>query len=98
MAELLAGICRAAGIEATPRHVPRPVARAAGSLIERVWAVRHGDGEPPLTRFLAEQLGTAHWFDPRPARDDLGWTPTVSVDDGLAELAAWFAAHGHRRS
>ena len=98
VAELLAGICRAAGIDATPRHVPRPVARAAGSLIERVWAVRRGDGEPPLTRFLAEQLGTAHWFDPRPARDDLAWTPTVSVDDGLAELAEWFAAPGHRRS
>ena len=98
VAELLAGICRAAGIDAKPRHVPRPVARAAGSLIERVWALRRGDGEPPLTRFLAEQLGTAHWFDPRPARDDLAWTPTVSVDDGLAELAEWFAAHGRGHS
>jgi len=45
-----------------------------------------------LTQFLAEQLGTAHWFDPRPARDDLGWTPTVSIDDGLVRLAEWFAA------
>ena len=64
----------------------------AGALVERVWALRGPDaGEPPLTRFLAEQLGTAHWFDPRPARDDLGWAPTVTVDEGLARLAASFA-------
>ena len=49
------------------------------------------DDEPPLTRFLAEQLGTAHWFDPRPPRDDLGWTPPVTIDDGLRRLAAWYA-------
>lgn len=98
VAELVAGICRAAGIDATPRHVPRPIALAAGSLIERAWAMLRIDGEPPLTRFLAEQLGTAHWFDPRPARDDLGWIPAVSVDDGLVALAAWFDTHPLRCS
>jgi nucleoside-diphosphate-sugar epimerase len=50
------------------------------------------DDEPPLTRFLAEQLGTAHWFDLRPARDDLGWSPSVSIDDGLTRLADWYAS------
>ncbi|MCU1388048.1 MAG: putative steroid dehydrogenase, partial [Ilumatobacteraceae bacterium] len=55
------------------------------------WRLRRATTEPPLTRFLAEQLGTAHWFDPRPARDDLGWEPTVSIDEGLRRLAAWYA-------
>jgi nucleoside-diphosphate-sugar epimerase len=92
VAELVAGICRAAGVDITPRRVPRRLAVGAGALVERVWALRGPDaGEPPLTRFLAEQLGTAHWFDPRPARDDLGWSPTVTVDEGLARLAASFA-------
>ena len=44
-----------------------------------------------MTRVLAEQLSTAHWFDPRPARDELGWRPTVSIDEGLRRLAAWYA-------
>jgi nucleoside-diphosphate-sugar epimerase len=89
---LVSGICRAAGVDITPRRVPRRLAVGAGALVERVWALRGPDaGEPPLTRFLAEQLGTAHWFDPRPARDDLGWSPTVTVDEGLARLAASFA-------
>jgi nucleoside-diphosphate-sugar epimerase len=91
--ELIAGILRAAGVEATPRDVPLRVATGVGAVVERVWARVRPDEEPPLTRFLAEQLGTAHWFDPRPARDDLHWHPTVSIDEGLARLASWFATH-----
>jgi 2-alkyl-3-oxoalkanoate reductase len=88
--DLVLGICRAAGIDARPRHVPLPVALGVGWVVERLWSIRQTDDEPPLTRFLAEQLGTAHWFDPRPARDDLGWTPPVSIDEGLTALARWF--------
>ncbi len=90
--ELVLGICHAAGIEVTPREVPRRIALFAGGAIERVWQLRRATDEPPLTRFLAEQLGTAHWFDPRPARDDLHWVPTVSVDEGLRRLTQWFRA------
>jgi 2-alkyl-3-oxoalkanoate reductase len=45
-----------------------------------------------MTRFLAEQLSTAHWFDQRRTRADLRWTPAVSLDEGLARLAAHHAA------
>lgn len=89
--ELVRGICAAAGVQFEPREVSLGAARAAGSLIERVWPRVRPDDEPPLTRFLADQLGTAHWFDQRPARDDLGWEPTVSIDDGLERLADWFS-------
>lgn len=92
VAELLAGICRAAGVPAPTRSVPAGVALAAGSLIERAWRLRPGADEPPMTRFLAEQLSTAHWFDQRRVRRDLEWTPEVSLDDGFARLAAWYAA------
>jgi 2-alkyl-3-oxoalkanoate reductase len=88
--DLVAGICSAAGVPFAPRDVPARIARSAGSVIERLWPLVR-DGEPPLTRFVAEQLGTAHWFDPRPAATDLDWHPTVSVDEGLARLATSFA-------
>jgi nucleoside-diphosphate-sugar epimerase len=94
--ELILGICHAAGITIAPRHVPRRIAVAAGAVCEAVWAARRATTEPPLTRFLAEQLGTAHWFDPRPAREDLGWSPTVTIDEGLRRLAAWFASSADR--
>ena len=87
VAELLAGICTAAGVAPPAWSVPAGVARAAGSLIEAAWRVFPGEDEPPMTRFLAEQLSTAHWFDQRRTRADLHWTPAVSLDEGLARLA-----------
>ncbi len=92
--ELVEGICAAAGVPFEPRDVPLPVARQVGSALDRVWPRLDRLDEPPLTRFVAEQLGTAHWFDPRPARDDLGWTPKISIDDGLGRLADWFDRTG----
>ena len=40
-----------------------------------------------MTRFLAEQLSTAHWFDQTEIRRDLRWTPAVSLDEGLRRLS-----------
>ncbi|WP_213815726.1 NAD(P)-dependent oxidoreductase [Glaciihabitans sp. dw_435] len=94
VAELLAGICAAAGVAAPAWRVPAVVARAAGSAIEAVWRVAPGADEPPMTRFLAEQLSTAHWFDQRRTRDDLQWVPAVSLDEGFRRLAAHYAAEG----
>ena len=89
--DLVAGICAAAGVEWRPRDVPGAVARSVGSVVERIWPLVR-DGEPPLTRFLAEQLGTAHWFDLRATERDLRWRARVGVDEGLARLATSFAA------
>lgn len=88
VADLLAGICTASGVRPPQWHVPAAVARAAGSVVEAVWRVRPGEDEPPMTRFLAEQLSTAHWFDQRRTRRDLRWSPSVSIDEGLERLRA----------
>lgn len=92
--ELIEGILHAAGVAVVPREVPLRVAVGVGGIVEQVWGRLKPEEEPPLTRFLAEQLGTAHWFDPRPARADLGWHPTVTIDEGLQRLAEWFRANG----
>ena len=47
-----------------------------------------GGDDPPMTRFLAEQLSTAHWFDQRATRAALGWTPRVGLDEGFAPRCA----------
>ena len=85
--DLLAGICLASGVRPPRFSIPAGLARAAGGLVERVWAVRPGTDEPPMTRFLAEQLSTAHWFDQTEIRRDLRWTPAVSIDEGLRRLS-----------
>ncbi|MGC5170500.1 NAD-dependent epimerase/dehydratase family protein [Microbacterium sp. DT81.1] len=85
--EMFAGICRAAGVRPPGWSIPAGLGRAAGSAIERVWAVKPGIDEPPMTRFLAEQLSTSHWFDQRDTRRALAWSPSVSIDEGLRRLA-----------
>lgn len=86
--DLLRSICVAAGVELPRRRVPYRVTKALGAGIELVWAGLRLQGEPPMTRFLAEQLGTAHWFDQRVTRDLLQWQPSVGIDEGLRRVAA----------
>jgi nucleoside-diphosphate-sugar epimerase len=90
VAELVARICRAAGIPPPRRKVPLPVAWAGGAVAERVWTRLERSDDPPMTSFLAEQLATAHWFDQRETRAALGWTPRVGLEEGFARLAASF--------
>ncbi len=86
--ELLSRICLACGAPAPTRSVPSAVARSGGALVESSWSLAGRDDEPPMTRFLAEQLSTAHWFDQRRTREALAWSPRVTLDEGFARLAA----------
>lgn len=91
--ELVAGFCRAAGVDAPTRRVPGALARLAGTVIEKVWALRPGADEPPMTAFLAEQMSTAHWFEQRSTREVLDWTPAVTVEEGMERLAEHYRTH-----
>jgi nucleoside-diphosphate-sugar epimerase len=90
--EVLARLCAAAGVPGPAGRVPFRAAWLAGAAIEGAWALTRRTSTPPLTRFLVEQLATAHWFDQRRTRAVLGWTPAVSLDEGFARLAAWSAS------
>ncbi|MGR0162166.1 NAD-dependent epimerase/dehydratase family protein [Paenarthrobacter nitroguajacolicus] len=90
--ELLAGICTAGGVAAPSWSVPGGAARAAGAVVERLWMWAGRKEEPPMTRFLAEQLSTAHWFDQRVTRELLHWAPAVTIDEGLARLAKYYGS------
>jgi nucleoside-diphosphate-sugar epimerase len=84
--EILARVCDAADVRGPRGRVPLPVAAAAGVAVEGIWRLGRRPGVPPLTRFLAEQMGTAHWFDQRRTREALRWTPRVSLNEGFELL------------
>jgi nucleoside-diphosphate-sugar epimerase len=86
--EILRRVCAAAGVPGPRRHVPLRVASTVGAVVEGWWRVSGARARPPLTRFLAEQMGTAHWFDQRRTREALDWTPRVGLDQGFELLRA----------
>jgi len=90
VAELLARICRAAGLPGPRARVPLPVAWAGGAAAERVWERTGRSNDPPMTSFLAEQLATAHWFDQRETRRALDWRPRITLEEGFERLRAWY--------
>ena len=89
VAEVISRLCRSAGVPGPRGHVPFPIAWTAGAAVEALWARTRRRSTPPLTRFLAEQLATAHWFDQRRTITAWRWRPEVSRDEGFSRLAAW---------
>jgi 2-alkyl-3-oxoalkanoate reductase len=90
VAEVINRIVMAAGLDPPRFNVPYAVARTGGLVVEQIWDRRGRDDDPPMTSFLAEQLGTAHWFDQRETREALQWEPTVSLDEGFHRLRSWY--------
>ncbi|MDJ0923160.1 MAG: NAD-dependent epimerase/dehydratase family protein [Acidimicrobiia bacterium] len=91
VAEMIARIVRAAGLEPPTIRVPFRLARTGGLAVERIWDRIEREDDPPMTSFLAEQLATAHWFDQRETQAALQWRPAVSIDEGFARLREWYS-------
>ena len=88
MRELLNALLDAAGAPRVDKTLPFGAAYAIGVACEGLWRVLPLRGEPPMTRFLAEQLATAHWYSMAPATRDFGYVPRVSMAEGLQRLRA----------
>ena len=58
-----------------------------GAVFETIYGLLRLKGDPPMTRFLAAQLATSHYFDITRARDDFGYQPAVSTEEGMRRLA-----------
>ena len=71
------------------RRISFRSAYAIGLTLELAWTLLRLPGEPPMTRFVATQLAEDHWFSPAAARQDLGYAPTVSMEEGLEETVQW---------
>lgn len=75
-----------AGLPPVTKSVSCGTAYAAGTALENAWWLLRLSGEPPMTRFLAQQLGGSHHYSIAKAERDFGYRPIVSVEDGLRKL------------
>lgn len=86
---LIDRILASARLPPVSRAVPTAVAWTAGAILETAYTLLRLEGEPRMTRFVAHELATTHWFDITAARRELGYEPTVSIEEGLRRLEAW---------
>jgi nucleoside-diphosphate-sugar epimerase len=86
--EIVNALLAAVGAPTVTKALPFRAAYAIGAICEGLWHALPLKGEPPLTRFLAEQLSTTHWYSMAPATRDFGYVPKVSIEQGLERLAA----------
>ena len=77
-----------AGIPPVKKSISASAAYKLGAVLEGIYRVLGLKGEPPMTRFLAAQLSTHHYFDITRARQDFGYNPSVSTEEGMRRLGA----------
>ena len=87
--DMIDNILKAAGLSRVKYSMPRRAAWLIGAAAEFLYKIFNITGEPPMTRFVADELATAHWFDISAARRDLGYIPAVSIEEGLRRLEDW---------
>jgi 2-alkyl-3-oxoalkanoate reductase len=96
--ELMDRIIGAAGLPPIRRTVPPAIAYLAGWMLEMIHSLFKIQKEPAMTRFVARQLSTAHWFNINAARRDLGYDPQISIEEGLRRLAQSFQEDNGRKA
>jgi len=87
--ELVNNILKRAGLAPVQRSISRNSAWMIGAVLEIFYKMFKISGEPRMTRFLADELSTAHWFDIGAAKKDLGYAPKISIEEGLLRLEKW---------
>jgi len=92
--EMVNRLLRCCGRPPVTKRVSPFIAKMAGKAFETVYRLTGKQDDPPMTRFLAEQLSTAHWFNISNAKRDLGYQPNVSLTEGMVRLQDWWLREG----
>jgi nucleoside-diphosphate-sugar epimerase len=90
--KMIDDILQAGGLSPVKRSISSKVAFRIGAVLEWFYKAFALKGEPQMTRFVARELSTSHWFDIRAAQRDLGYVPEVSTEEGLRRLAEYLKA------
>ena len=86
------GLLRDLGQPPVTKKIPLGLTFALGGLLEAFWRINGRDGEPPMTRFVAKEMATDHYFNISAARRDLGFHPLMTMAEGTADLVAHYKA------
>jgi nucleoside-diphosphate-sugar epimerase len=84
MKEIINNIMEIYELPKIHRRVNPKMAYFGGWVLETIHKVLRIKKEPLVTRFIAKEFGTAHWFDISAAKNDLNYKPEeYSIDRGM---------------
>ncbi len=91
--EFINCILEGIGLDKVERRLSFKTAYILGTGIESVYSLFMINREPVMTRFLASQLSTTHTYSVSKAKEELGYVPKVSMDEGLNKLFSYLNQH-----
>jgi len=87
--EWITMILNAAGLSPPQRRIPTRVAYGVGAMLEWCYGLAGRKEEPPMTRFVALQLGLPHYFSIQAAGRDFGYDPRIDRVGILEQMRPW---------
>lgn len=88
MAAMLNKILACDDLPPVNKRVASGIAYAVGVTLEWLYKLLNKKQEPIMTRFVARQLSTSHYFDISAAKQDFAYRPLVDIDEGMQRLKA----------
>jgi nucleoside-diphosphate-sugar epimerase len=92
--QVLEAIAHDIGTKPPTVHMPYRALYAGGSTAERLASFTSMQRQPILTRLGVKLFGTDNRHAIDKARRELGYTPQVTIRDGIRLAAAWYRAQG----
>ena len=86
--DFVSAMLRTQGVDPPTRSVPAGVAGAAAVVLESTWKLLGRKGSPPLTRFTVWVSSQECTINDSRAREELGYKPVKTREEGLAELSS----------
>lgn len=74
------------GLGPVRKSISANAAKRIGGGLESIYRLFRISAEPPMTRFVASQLSSSHYYDVGRAQRDFGYQSVVTVDEGMRRL------------
>lgn len=86
--EFLTALAATQGVDLGNKRIPSVVARPAARCVEGVWRLFRIAKAPPMTRFAIDMMSSTVTVRTQKARAELGYTPVISVEEGMRQMTA----------
>jgi nucleoside-diphosphate-sugar epimerase len=84
--DMIDRILETAGLGPVKKTMSPKSAWTIGAILEIFYKIFNIKSEPQMTRFVAQELASSHWYDISAAKRDLGYSPSISIEEGLEQL------------